>query len=608
MGILPMDRQSTHRQDADATSVVQVGFGRHFPARLRTLTVCLAAFILLAEPSPATAAGIDSNSTLVVFNKNDPDSPGLAQYYAEKRGIPASQVIGLNCPAAEEIQRADYDATIAAPLRKIFQKNGWWTFIRDASGQKIVTATTIRFVALIRGIPLKIAPDPTIPPSTTIPGLPELIAARNDASVDSELTTLAMPLPSPAGIVPNPYYRRFTPIRDEPVYPGFLLTARLDGPSPFIVRAMIDDAISAEKSGLWGWSYVDARGITSGGYAEGDTWMKNALSAMRQQGLPSHFDDLPPTFPTGYPITDAAVYYGWYAGNADGPFADPAFQFRPGAVAVHIHSFSAATLRSTTANWCGPLLARGAAATLGNVYEPYLSLTANLDIFQDRLMTGFTLAESAWMSQKALSWMGVVIGDPLYRPYASWRNHLPDDPSNPWQAYRRLVLNAKGDALQATAPLLAASQQTGDSLFAEGLGTAQLGASEWSDALVSFQQAAKVATNPLVRLRISLESIQALVALNRISEADALAHNATEGLPAGPQKNLFARFLTSPAPTPSVEPIGLTGPITVPTATPLPKHSPIVVSPSPAPSATPTPPPTPTPTPLPPPPLPEMRP
>ncbi len=76
--------------------------------------------------------------------------------------------------------------------------------------------------------------------------------------------------------------------------------------------------------------------------------------------------------------------------SINGPFADPAFRFRNGAVAVHIHSFSAATLRSPTSGWSGPLLERGAAATVGNVYEPYLTLTANLDVLQDRLMSGFT--------------------------------------------------------------------------------------------------------------------------------------------------------------------------------------------------------------------------
>ena len=72
------------------------------------------------------------------------------------------------------------------------------------------------------------------------------------------------------------------------------------------------------------------------------------------------------------------------------------------------------------ANWVAPLLSKGAAASLGNVYEPYLQLTTHLDIFNDRLLHGFTFAESAYMATRALSWMNVAVGDPLYRPYANW--------------------------------------------------------------------------------------------------------------------------------------------------------------------------------------------
>src|SRR5207302_6965128 len=106
----------------------------------------------------------------------------------------------------------------------------------------------------------------------------------------------------------------------------------------------------------------------------------------------------PALFPEAYPMTDCALYYGWYAGTVAGPFTQPDFRFLPGAVAVHIHSFSANTLRDPNANWVGPLVAKGAAASLGNVYEPYLQLTSHLDIFNDRLLHGFTFAESAYMS------------------------------------------------------------------------------------------------------------------------------------------------------------------------------------------------------------------
>lgn len=556
---------------------------------------CLLAGAIL----PAGAAGRDASATVVLYNRNDPDSQGLAQYYANRRGIPSSQVVGLDCSQAEEIQRADYEQTIAGPLRELFRKRGWWTIGRTASGRQAVTASKIDFVAIMRGMPLKIAGDPAIPASTSVPGLPDLVASRNDASVDSELTTLGMFLKSPAGIVPNPYYRRFTRIRDDPVTSGFLLAARLDGPTPFIVRAMIDDSLSAEKDGLYGWSYVDARGITSGGYAEGDQWMNNLVTLMRGQGLPVIFDKLPPTFPAGYPMTDAAVYFGWYAGAADGPFADTAFQFRTGAVAVHIHSFSAATLRSTTANWCGPLLARGASATLGNVYEPYLSLTANLDVFQDRLLGGFTLAESAWMSQRALSWMGVVIGDPLYRPYASWGIAGSASQPNSWQTYRRIILDESGNGLQAANALRQASLQFGDSMFVEALGTLQAGAGSWADALKSFDDALSLAKSPAVRMRLDLESIQALLALGRKPDATRLALAASAGLPPGPQRDLFSQFASVPLPQPSIEPIGLTGPV--------PESAPGASASTEAPPASSVPA-TPEPTPLPPPPLPQLRP
>ncbi len=556
-----------------------------FRVRLGIAVAVLVSGMLQAATPTRTAA-----ATVVLFNANDPDSKDIAGYYASRRNIPSAQVVGLNCPVMEEIQRADYEKSIAAPLKKIFRSRGWWTMGRNASGEEVVTNSGIRFLAIVKGMPLKIAPDPTIPPANDMDGIPAVIAARNEASVDSELTTLGMPLPGPGGLFPNPYFRRFTPILENPVYPGLLLPSRLDGPTPFIVRAMIDDAISTEKEGLKGWSYVDGRGITTGGYAEGDKWMGQVVVSMRAQGLPVIFDNTPPTFPAGYPVTDAAVYYGWYAGAVDGPFADPKFQFRPGAVAVHIHSFSAATLLNPAANWCAPLLARGAAATLGNVYEPYLSLTANLDVFQERLMTGFTLAESAWMSQKALSWMGVCIGDPLYRPYAAWRSVDVDGQPDAWDVYRRIVLQASGNVLLAADALEQEGEKSGNSLFPEALGAAQMDAKDWTGALESLQLAGRLAAGRPSQIRIDLETITTLQALGKESDAAELARTASSALPPGPQKNLFAKF--DPPPAPSEPPIAL--------AEALPGE--VAVQPEPSPE------PTPAATPLPPPPLPVLTP
>ncbi len=535
----------------------------------------------------------EAAATLVLYNTNDSDSQSLAAYYASKRDIAPDRVVGLNCPLSEQITRDEFNATIAAPLTRMFRDQGWWTMGRDAAGQRVVTATSVRFVAIMRGMPLKVALDPTLPPATFVNGMPELIATRNDASVDSELSVLGLAPPSPGGLVPNPYFQRFTPILDDPVPAGILLPARLDGPTPQIVRAMIDDALQTERTGLYGWGYVDARGITSGGYAEGDKWLGNLRDAMRRQGIPVIFDNNPATFPPGFPVTDAAAYFGWYAGAVDGPFADPAFAFVRGAVAVHIHSFSAATLRDVAANWCAPLLARGAAATLGNVYEPYLSLTANLDVFQDRLMNGMTFAESAWIAQRALSWMSVAVGDPLYRPYAAWAR-MPSGPVNTWQTYRRIVLNAGGVVLSAAGPLEQEARNSSNGMFLEALGAVQADSGDNAAALKSFEAAATLTAAPAVKLRIDLERMAALRALGRLSDATALAETSAAQAP-NPAVQQLLRSEETAVPSTADAPSLLAGemPSSVPAATATPS---------------PTPDPTPAPTPLPPPVLPVLPP
>jgi tetratricopeptide (TPR) repeat protein len=116
-------------------------------------------------------------------------------------------------------------------------------------------------------------------------------------------------------------------------------------------------------------------------------------------------------------MSQIALYAGWYDGTVSGPFTRSTVEFMPGAFAYHLHSFSAWTLRSTTKNWCGPLLAAGATATMGCVDEPYLEGTPDIAVFFSRWLSGFSFGEAACASQQALSWQTTVVGDPLYRPF-----------------------------------------------------------------------------------------------------------------------------------------------------------------------------------------------
>jgi len=518
-----------------------------------------AALLWLALSVPAIAGDSLSAATIVLFNTNDPESAQLANYYASKRSIPVERIVGLSCPATEEISRADFNRTIAGPLRKKMKDAGWWKYFRTSDGKTHVVESAIRFVAIMRGMPLKIAADASIPRPPDSHKIPHAISSRNEASVDSEIAALGLNEWTPASVMENPYFGRFTQILDDSVFPGMLLPARLDAPTGSMVRAMIDDALMAEKEGLWGWAYIDGRDITSGDYTEGDHWMRHLVEMLRQRGVPVVFDNFPATFAEDFPVTDAALYFGWYAGDVNGPFARADFQFKPGAIAVHLHSYSASTLRSTTNNWCGPLIARGAAATLGNVYEPYLSLTANLDVFQDRLMSGLTLAESAYMSMRALSWMGVVIGDPLYRPYAVWNQFY--DPRkrspNPWRRFRSITLGVNGDLLAAVVPLHQAARETGDSMFLEALGAAQFDASNPSSALKTFRDALALATSPEVRRRLALEADSAARRATMDSAGGAAGQEPVPAMPDSriPRENGTAHDSPLVKPAPSVPPV-----------------------------------------------------
>jgi uncharacterized protein (TIGR03790 family) len=56
---------------------------------------------------------------------------------------------------------------------------------------------------------------------------------------------------------------------------------------------------------------------------------------------------------------------------------------------------------------------QGATGASGHVYEPRLDGTPQPDILFPAYLQGRTLAESFYLSIRYLSWMNVVVGDPL---------------------------------------------------------------------------------------------------------------------------------------------------------------------------------------------------
>jgi TIGR03790 family protein len=116
----------------------------------------MAATLVIAEKPLAPA-------TIVVFNQDVVESVELARFYAQKRGIAREHLVGLSISKTEEIGRDEYDTMIRDPLRAVFKARGWWTLNEPRGGPITVVSNSIRFVAIIKGVPLKIRATPIIP-------------------------------------------------------------------------------------------------------------------------------------------------------------------------------------------------------------------------------------------------------------------------------------------------------------------------------------------------------------------------------------------------------------------------------------------------------------
>ena len=393
---------------------------------IRHCSLILASFLAL----PLCAAELGS-SVIVIYNSRVPESKEVAEHYARQRQVPAGQVLGFALPIPtdkdESMTRTEFIDELQKPLLKQLEKAGIFKLAAGphssnsppsaVPGRRVV-ASTIRYAVLCYGVPVKIVRDPNLVEASA-DQLPQELR-RNEASVDSQLACLPISELNPpwAGPITNPFYGATNGAMLNPTN-GILMVTRLDGPTPAIARGLVDKALQAERDGLWGRAYIDGRGITNGGYKLGDDMMRGASNVTRSLGFETTMDDKPETFPPAFPMSHIAFYTGWYDWNVSGPFLQAQVEFMPGAFAYHLHSFSAQKIHTATENWVGPLLAKGATATMGCVDEPYLTYTPDMTAFFSRfIFYKLSFGEAAWAAQNALSWQTIAVGDPLYCPFA----------------------------------------------------------------------------------------------------------------------------------------------------------------------------------------------
>jgi uncharacterized protein (TIGR03790 family) len=377
-------------------------------------SLCIVFGILIS--AIGCSASSQADRVIILVNSNDSGSLQIAEYYANARGIPMENIVKLDTSKEETISIREYVDTIHNPLLNALLKEEWIQGVKasghDGLGRErlSVAVHSISYLVATRGIPLRIANDPTLLEVESL-NMPKQFHV-NQGSVDGELALLAGPSNlSMTAFVQNPLFSQDNPVSLDSK--RVIRVSRLDGPTPEVVIKLIDRSLEAEETGLIGRAYFDL----GGPHSKGDEWINAAGDLAVKAFFDADFEQTKRLMGYEDRYDAPAIYMGWYGTNAHDQWRAKRWMVPPGAIAFHLHSFSATTVRSTSQGWLGAFVNQGYCATVGNTYEPYLEYTHRPQLLLAHLLEGHTFGEAAMYSNPTLSWQGVAIGDPLYRPF-----------------------------------------------------------------------------------------------------------------------------------------------------------------------------------------------
>src|ERR1041384_282089 len=220
---------------------------------LRTILLAALAFLI---STPRASEREPGSSVVVLYNSKMPASKSLAEYYAQKREVPADHVIGLPLPEKEAITREQHSTELLEPfLKKIkelklmtFAARKWTNTAGKVKESPLVTDSLVRYATLCYGVPVKIEQDNTIqePNPENLPAL----TLRNESAIDNELALLPMHYAklSLNGPIGSRFYKTTNVSWMHPTN-GILMVSRLDGPTADIARGLVDKSLEAEKNG-----------------------------------------------------------------------------------------------------------------------------------------------------------------------------------------------------------------------------------------------------------------------------------------------------------------------------------------------------------------------
>ena len=338
-----------------------------------------------------------ADNVLLVVNQSSPLSRQIGDYYASRRHIPRTNICRLNATTDEEIGRDVYDKQIAAPIADFLRSHG--------------LQERILYIVTTAGVPLRIKGS----------GGPLAEAA----AVDSELTLLysdmhGKPHAIPAGIA-NPFFRKLDAVFRHPDFPIYLVT-RLAGYDFADVKGIIDRSLAAHNRGKF---VIDLKASDS---TPGNNWLREAARALPRDRVV--FDD---TAKVLYNQVDVMAYASWGSNDPDRKNRHLGFRWLPGAIVTEYVSTNGRTFArppdswNLGSDWSNPkglffgspqtltadYIHDGATGASGHVYEPFLGYCPRPNYLLPAYFRGRNLAESYYLAIPALSWMNIVVGDPL---------------------------------------------------------------------------------------------------------------------------------------------------------------------------------------------------
>ncbi|HUS07414.1 MAG TPA: TIGR03790 family protein [Bryobacteraceae bacterium] len=347
----------------------------------------LAGAVLWAQ----TAANV-----LVVKNKSSAVACQIADYYVQRRAIPAANVCDVQVSPAEEVPREEYNKSISKPIADCLRS-------RHLEEKILYIVTTL-------GLPLR------------IPG--EGSYQGDIAAVDSELTLLYSDMKGKPhelrGPLRNPFFGQRDAPFTHPQFPIYLVT-RLAGYDLSDVKAIIDKSLAAKNTGKF---VLDLRSDED---ETGNDWLRNAAILLPNDR--TVFDESTAVL---YGQKNVIGFASWGSNDKNRKQRLVGFSWLPGAIMTEFVSTNARTFEKPPAAWnigawdnpksyfknapqtlTADYIHEGATGASGHVNEPFLVMTPRPDFLFPAYYSGRNLAESFYLSIPGLSWQNIVVGDPL---------------------------------------------------------------------------------------------------------------------------------------------------------------------------------------------------